>query len=1159
MKNYRSSEKANILLDLLSDPALIVDIKGDFLNVNSAFEEVTGLSRKKLIGIHFSKLNILNAEMKAALSEIQKKRMQGEPNKPYEVCFIGKAGETRCVEVKERKIRYAGQPAYLNVLRDVTDRKKKIDEQIRSSEEKYKSLFENAPDVIVTFDLTGKITSVNKAIMQHGFRENEIVGSDIFKLVPIEYNQKMLTGLKNIAAGNPAQGEIEIVTPNGKRSAEYNSNSIWLNGKVIGCQTIIRDVTERKKTEKALRKSEEEYSSLFANMIDGFAYCQMMFDEAGKPVDFVYLQVNDAFERITGLKRELIIGKKVTEAIPGIKEDNPELFEIYGRVALTGQKEKDVHFQKHLNVWLNVSVYSPAKGYFAAVLEDITERKKAEEALRVSEEKHRKLFEESMDAIFVADAATGIIVDCNPATSKLVGWKKSELVGQHQSVLFSKEQIDRGLSRGFKKHLKDSKKTLETQVMMKTGEIRDVALKATVFELKGKQLMQGTFRDISERKQAERKLKEAQLVLRQECNMLEGVTENVGAGLTIIGKDYSIIWANKVMKQSNSLPVLEDRKCYATYNCLDAVCTECGVKKIFEGKEFDSREYSFFDREKDSTVWIQLIATPIKGKDGNVTAALELALPITERKMMEQSLKSSEEQFRTIMNSALDAILAIDDAGNIVIWNPAASRVFGYAQEEIIGKPISALIPFSLTQTTTQEIRRFVQARPKDSTGSIIETVGIKKDGTEFPAELSFSKMQINGKNHGVGFIRDITQRKKAETSLKSSEEKFRNLAEQSPNIIFINQKGKVVYANTEAEKTTGYTKEEFYSPEFNFMDLIAPESKELVKSQFIKHMKGEDVRPYEYKLISKKGKTMDVINSTKIINYNEETAILGIETDITENKRLKQKLEQYSKHLERLVKERTSQLEQAQAQLVRSERLATIGELAGMVGHDLRNPLSGIKNAAYYLKKKGATCPEDQAKEMLEIIDKAIDHSNKIINDLLDYSREIHLELTESEPCALLNEAMRMIQVPDRIQILNHVLGETWFRVDADKMMRVFINLIKNAIDAMPEKGTLEITSCQRAGKVEIAFADTGVGIPDEVLPKIFSPLFTTKAQGMGFGLAICKRIVESHGGTITVKTAVNKGTTFTITLPIKPKLDVGGEKTWINMPESLLSRTRA
>jgi len=151
----------------------------------------------------------------------------------------------------------------------------------------------------------------------------------------------------------------------------------------------------------------------------------------------------------------------------------------------------------------------------------------------------------------------------------------------------------------------------------------------------------------------------------------------------------------------------------------------------------------------------------------------------------------------------------------------------------------------------------------------------------------------------------------------------------------------------------------------------------------------------------------------------------------------------------------------------------------------------------------------------------------------------------------------VRMIRVPDRIQIVNHALGETRIRVDADKIMRVFINLIKNAVDAMPEKGTLEITSRQTRDNLEIDYADTGMGIPEETLPKIFSPLFTTKAQGMGFGLAICKRIIESHGGTITVKTAVNQGTTFTVTLPIKSKVEVGDEKTWINMPESLLSTT--
>jgi two-component system NtrC family sensor kinase len=128
---------------------------------------------------------------------------------------------------------------------------------------------------------------------------------------------------------------------------------------------------------------------------------------------------------------------------------------------------------------------------------------------------------------------------------------------------------------------------------------------------------------------------------------------------------------------------------------------------------------------------------------------------------------------------------------------------------------------------------------------------------------------------------------------------------------------------------------------------------------------------------------------------------------------------------------------------------------------------------------------------------------------------------------------------VPLRSIFINHIEKETWIWVNPDKMTRVFINLIKNALDAMPEKGTLAINSCQTKECLKIAFSDTGKGIPEETLPKLFTPLFTTKAQGMGFGLAICKRIIEAHQGSIAVETTLNKGTTFTITLPLNPKAD--------------------
>jgi signal transduction histidine kinase len=279
--------------------------------------------------------------------------------------------------------------------------------------------------------------------------------------------------------------------------------------------------------------------------------------------------------------------------------------------------------------------------------------------------------------------------------------------------------------------------------------------------------------------------------------------------------------------------------------------------------------------------------------------------------------------------------------------------------------------------------------------------------------------------------------------------------------------------------------------------------------------------------------------------------AALELAVNITERKLLQTKLGEYSQKLEELVQKRTEQLKQTQAELVKSERLAAIGELAGMVGHDLRNPLSGIKNSAYFMKKKGAELSQTQAQEMLETINKCVDYSNKIINDLLDYSKNVNLELTEEYPKKILIDALGFLDISKKIEVVNHLNDKLTVKIDADKIKRVFINLIKNSIDAMPNGGKIIIDSNQVNGVLEISFADSGVGIADTVLPKLFSPLFTTKAQGMGFGLAICKRIIEAHGGAITVKTVKNEGTTFTVTLPIESKFEIGGENTWIKTPE--------
>jgi signal transduction histidine kinase len=241
--------------------------------------------------------------------------------------------------------------------------------------------------------------------------------------------------------------------------------------------------------------------------------------------------------------------------------------------------------------------------------------------------------------------------------------------------------------------------------------------------------------------------------------------------------------------------------------------------------------------------------------------------------------------------------------------------------------------------------------------------------------------------------------------------------------------------------------------------------------------------------------------------------------------------------------------------ELFKSERLAAIGELAGMIGHDLRNPLTGIASASYFLKKKGRSKLDSKELEMIDTIEKCVDYSNKIINDLLDYSRELKLELTETNPKLLLTQALSLLQVPANVHIVDKTCEEPTLRADSAKMLRVFLNLMKNALEAMPNGGKLSIESHAQDEQVAISFSDNGVGIPEESISKLWTPFQTTKAKGMGLGLPICKRIVEAHGGQISASSILKKGTVITLTLPtnlsIKKDTDF-----WINLPQGLVKK---
>jgi len=260
--------------------------------------------------------------------------------------------------------------------------------------------------------------------------------------------------------------------------------------------------------------------------------------------------------------------------------------------------------------------------------------------------------------------------------------------------------------------------------------------------------------------------------------------------------------------------------------------------------------------------------------------------------------------------------------------------------------------------------------------------------------------------------------------------------------------------------------------------------------------------------------------------------AVLSL-VDITDRKQLENERKLHTEDLEKQVVEQSKEL-------VQSERLAAIGATAGMVGHDIRNPLQAIANDAYLAKTDLALMPEGEAKEGMKEslggIEKNVEYINKIVQDLQDFARPLNPHAEETDLKLIIDDLLSKNSWPENVKINVKVEPEaSKVMADSAYINRIMYNLVNNAVQAMPQGGKLTIQVCKEPNDVVITVKDTGVGIPEDVKSKLFTPMFTTKAKGQGFGLAVIKRMTEALGGTVTFESQEGKGTTFMVRLPQK------------------------
>ena len=461
--------------------------------------------------------------------------------------------------------------------------------------------------------------------------------------------------------------------------------------------------------------------------------------------------------------------------------------------------------------------------------------------------------------------------------------------------------------------------------------------------------------------------------------------------------------------------------------------------------------------------------------------------------------------------------------------NEAFETMMGKTRSEILGKKNSEIQP---QMSTDPEARNVLQLYAK---------VALTGESKRFERYSKFVDKWFNilvyspSKGYFALLLEDITERKKAEEALRESDLRLRFHTENTPLAVVEWDSNFVVtrWAG-DAEKMFGWSESETLGKPIMSLNLIYEPDTPIVEKTMNRLTSGETKVVSSNRNITKDGRVIYCTwyNSVLLNEKGKMASVFSFVEDNTTRVRAEKALEDTNRNLEKLVEERTKQLKDA-------ERLAAIGATAGMVGHDIRNPLQAITSDVYLAKTDLASTPESEEKknvlESLQEIEKNVDYVNKIVADLQDFARPIAPKIEETDLEQTIHSVLARLDIPGNVTV-KHSVGKDFPKLEVDPayLQRILTNLANNAIQAMPKGGKLAINAVIKDGKVIISVEDNGEGIPESVRSKLFTPLVTTKSRGQGFGLSVVKRFTEGMGGTVTFESEVGKGTKFIIELPL-------------------------